>query len=127
MKNLFFAFALILFTSGVFAQKVNPKAELLNIAGEKVSVGEFMDVFTKNNLQNETIDKKSLEEYLDLYINFKLKVAEAKKLKMDTAKAFIQELEGYRKQLAKPYFTDESVTEALVKEAYQRKLEDIRA
>lgn len=127
MKNLFFALYLILLSSGVFAQKVNPKAELINIAGEKISVGEFLDVFNKNNIQNETVDKKSLEEYLDLYINFKLKVAEAKSLKMDTVKAFNQELEGYRKQLAKPYFTDESVTESLIKEAYQRKLEDIRA
>lgn len=84
-----------------------------------------MDVFLKNNIQNEVIDKKSLEEYLELYINFKLKVKEAESLKMDTNKAFIQELDGYRKQLAKPYFTDESVTEALLKEAYDRKLQDI--
>lgn len=127
MKKLFFVAGIFIFTLTLTAQKTNNKAELLNINGEKVTTGEFMDVFLKNNIQNEVIDKKSLEEYLELYINFKLKVKEAESLKMDTNKAFIQELDGYRKQLAKPYFTDESVTEALLKEAYDRKLQDIRA
>ena len=127
MKKLLFSFSLLLLFYVSSAQKSNDKAVLVNISGEKVTSGEFMDVFTKNNVQNETIDKKSLEEYLELYINFKLKVKEAEYLKMDTDKAFITELDGYRKQLAKPYFTDESVTEALLQEAYNRKLTDVRA
>ncbi len=127
MKKLLFSFSLLLLFYVSSAQKSNDKALLINISGDKVTSGEFMDVFTKNNVQNETIDKKSLEEYLELYINFKLKVKEAEYLKMDTNKAFITELDGYRKQLAKPYFTDESVTEALLQEAYNRKLTDVRA
>jgi peptidyl-prolyl cis-trans isomerase SurA len=100
---------------------------LMTIADEQVTVKEFMDVYSKNNVNNQVIDQKSLEEYLDLYINFKLKVKEAETLKMDTAQAFIKELEGYRKQLAKPYFTNEKVSEALLQEAYNRKLQDVRA
>lgn len=100
---------------------------LMTIADEQVTVKEFMDVYSKNNVNNEVIDKKSLEEYLDLYINFKLKVKEAEFLKMDTANAFKKELEGYRKQLAKPYFTNDKVSEALLQEAYNRKMKDVRA
>lgn len=109
------------------AQNKLDKKVLMTIAEEPVTVKEFMDVYGKNNVNNQVIDQKSLEEYLELYINFKLKVKEAESLKMDTAKAFLEELEGYRKQLAKPYFTNEKVSEALLKEAYDRKLQDVRA
>jgi len=111
----------------VQAQNKLDKKVLMTIADEKVTVKEFIDVYSKNNVNDEVIDKKSLEEYLDLYINFKLKVKEAENLKMDTAAAFKKELEGYRKQLAKPYFTNDEVSEALLEEAYQRKLMDVRA
>jgi len=119
----------ILLGSLVIAQAQNKldNKVLMTIADEQVSVKEFMDVYSKNNVNNEVIDKKSLEEYLDLYINFKLKVKEAEFLKMDTAKAFKKELEGYRKQLAKPYFTNDEVSEALLQEAYNRKMKDVRA
>lgn len=100
---------------------------LLTVGDEKVSVAEFMRVYQKNNVQGEVIDKKSIQEYLDLYIKFKLKVKEAEDLGMDTVKAFIDELDGYRTQLTKPYFIDEDVNEALLQEAYERKLTDIRA
>jgi peptidyl-prolyl cis-trans isomerase SurA len=116
-----------LFSSDLQAQKSLDNKPLITIGNENITVKEFMDVFRKNNLNNETLDKKSLEEYLELYVNFRLKVAEAKSLKMDTNKAFITELAGYRSQLSKPYFTDEKVTEQLLEEAYQRKLKDIRA
>ena len=100
---------------------------LVTVAGEKISAGEFLNIYTKNNVNNQVIDKKSLEDYLELYINFKLKVKEAEDLGMDTVKSFIQELNGYRTQLAQPYLTDESVTDQLMKEAYDRMLTDIRA
>ena len=73
------------------------------------------------------IDKKSLDEYVDLFINFKLKVKEAEMLKLDTAKSFINELSGYRKQLAVPYLTDKDVNDFLLLESYNRMLKDIRA
>jgi peptidyl-prolyl cis-trans isomerase SurA len=103
------------------------KQVLINIGNENVTVKEFMDVYNKNNINVEVIDKKSLEEYLNLYINFKLKVMEAEALKMDTSQSFINELEGYREQLAKPYFNDETVSEALLQEAYERKMQEVRA
>jgi len=103
------------------------KKVLLSIGDENITVGEFYNVYEKSNSQGDVIDKKSMEEYLNLYINFKLKVKEALDLRMDTNSAFISELDGYREQLAKPYFVDESINEDLFAEAWDRKQKDVRA
>ncbi len=101
---------------------------LMTINGENVTKSEFLAVFLKNNTnKNAPIDPKSVNEYLDLFINFKLKVKEAEMLKLDTSVAFINELAGYRKQLAQPYLVDKEVNEVLLNEAYDRSKYDIRA
>ncbi|HEX8350530.1 MAG TPA: peptidylprolyl isomerase, partial [Hymenobacter sp.] len=66
-------------------------------------------------------------EYLDLYTNFKLKVLEAEQRGLDTTQAFKQELDGYKQQLAQPYLTEKSVTDQLVREAYDRMSKEISA
>ena len=109
------------------AQSKLDKKVLMTIGDQSVTVKEFTDVYNKNNLKDEVIEKKTIDEYLDLFINFKMKVMEAYEMKLDTNAKFQKELSGYRKQLAKPYFTNEEVSEELVEEAYQRKLKDIRA
>lgn len=113
--------------NSIFAQKSIDNKTLMTIGNEDVTVADFMKTYTKNNTAEEMNKEGAIDEYLDLFINFKLKVMEAKNLKMDTIPSFVKELEGYRKQLAKPYFIDESVNEALLKEAYNRKLSDLRA
>jgi peptidyl-prolyl cis-trans isomerase SurA len=126
-----FGFALTLLTFVVFdstlltAQKTDDRV-LLNISGENITAGEFMYVFNKNNLNREDNNANALKEYLDLYINFRLKVKEAEELGMDTIQSFRRELEGYRKQLAQPYFIDTLVSKQLLREAYERKLWDVR-
>jgi peptidyl-prolyl cis-trans isomerase SurA len=117
--------AILLLFSQVWAQ--NSDQVLMNIAGENVTKSEFLGVYQKNNTKGEVIDQKSLDEYLDLFINFKLKVKEAEVLGLDTVKSFRDELGGYRKQLAQPYLIDEDANKALLDEAYARKGEDIRA
>jgi peptidyl-prolyl cis-trans isomerase SurA len=72
-----------------------------------------------------SLDKKTLDEYVDLFINFKLKVEEAKAQGIDTTKSFVNELAGYRSQLTKPYLTDSKVDEQIIKEAYERMKEDV--
>lgn len=119
------AFSLFMMT--VTAQSKLDKKVLMTIGDQSVTVKEFTDVYSKNNLTSEAIDKKTVDEYLDLFVNFRMKVMEAYDMKLDTSAKFKKELEGYRKQLAKPYFTNDEVSEELVKEAYQRKLKDIRA
>lgn len=100
---------------------------LMTIGGDKITKAEFESVYKKNNVKTDALDKKSLEEYLDLYVNFKLKVKEAEELGLDTVGAFVTELKGYRKQLAQPYLTDKEVTNKILQEAYERSKWDIRA
>ncbi|MFC2102561.1 peptidylprolyl isomerase [Bacteroidota bacterium] len=121
---LFIAFVSL--SLGVFAQ-VKSDEVLMTIAGKDVTVGEFMTIYQKNNMASKTIDRDALKEYLDLFINFKLKVREAEDLGLDTASSFVTELTGYREQLAKPYFVDEATIDALIQEAYDRSQSDIRA
>jgi peptidyl-prolyl cis-trans isomerase SurA len=118
----------LLFVNIAFSQnQSNDKRTLLTIGDEKTSVSDFLRIYQKNNVQTEVIDQKSLDEYLELYINFKLKVKEAEDLGLDTLKSFIDELGGYRTQLTKPYFIDEEVNQKLLEEAYNRKTMDLRA
>lgn len=100
---------------------------LMTIGNEKVTAKEFCDVYYKNNLKSEVMEKKSVDEYLDLFIKFRMKVIEAEALQLDTAAKFKRELNGYRKQLAKPFMSTDDISDELLKEAYQRKLKDIRA
>jgi len=113
-------------TLSTLAQKEDNRT-LISIADEDISVSEFLSVYKKNNVDTDLADKKSMKEYLELYINFRLKVKEARDLGMDTARAFVEELAGYRTQLAEPYFNDQEVTDELLEEAYKRLMFDIRA
>jgi peptidyl-prolyl cis-trans isomerase SurA len=115
-----------LFISAVSTAQ-NNDATLMTIGNTKVSVGEFLNVYHKNNTKETTQDAKSLADYVDLFVNFKLKVKEAEEMGLDTAKAFKDELAGYRKQLAQPYLTDKEVGDKLLKETYERLQEDIHA
>ncbi len=96
---------------------------LMTNNGEHITKAEFEYIYNKNNSDN-AIDKKTLDEYVDLFVNFKLKVAEAKAQGLDTTPAFKRELNGYRKQLAKPYLTDSELEDALYQEAYSHFSED---
>lgn len=112
-------FLFILFTFSVSAQKKNEV--VLTIGDLQVSKEEFEANYRKNNTNIlDEKDKKTPAQYLDLYINFKLKVLEAQKLGYDTVKSFIDELNGYRQELAKPYLTDVSFNDEMVQTAYYR-------
>ena len=104
-----------------FSQEV-----LLEIENDKITLDEFSHIFNKNN-DNEKIDREYLDEYIELFINFKLKVKEAKNLGFDTVATFIDELNGYRKQLAKPYLRDDNFNDELFDEALDRIQFDINA
>jgi peptidyl-prolyl cis-trans isomerase SurA len=103
-------------------------ATLITIGDTKVSKGEFERIYQKNNnnLYNES-EKKTPEEYLDLFIDFKLKVIEAERLKMDTSSVFINELAGYREELAAPYLTDVKYSEQMVMDLYDRTTKEVSA
>lgn len=88
---------------------------------------EFMRVFMKNKPEGYVPSKSEIDDYLELYIKFKLKVKEAYERQMDTSESFKSELAGYRKQLAQPYLTDKSVNDQLIEEAYYRMGYEINA
>lgn len=115
-----------LLSSPVLAQEKDPV--LLTVGGKNVTRSEFEAIYHKNNTNNKIAgDKKSIDEYLELFINFKLKVREAEAQGLDTTTAFKNELEGYRRQLAQPYLVDNEVNDQLLKEAYERMKTDVRA
>lgn len=131
MKKKFvylFAAALILAASSTKAQqKKTTDPVLFTYGGQPVSKSEFLRMYTKNiNNQKPDFSEKALREYLTLYSRFKMKVAEADAMHMDTLPSIQTELGGYKKQLAKTYLTDKEVTDRLVKEAYERMKKDVR-
>ena len=109
------------------AQSKLDKQVLMTIGDQDVTAKEFCDVYYKNNLKSDVIEKKSVDEYLELFTTFRMKVMEAERMKLDTSAKFQKELAGYRKQLAKPFMSSDDITDELIQEAYQRKLKDIRA
>ena len=119
MNRLFSIAVLTLITISLSAQKKEPT--VMTIGKLPVSKEEFTLNYQKNNTNIlDEKDKKTPAEYLDLYVNFKLKVIEAQNLGYDTVQSLIDELKGYRKELARPYLTDVSFNEEMVQTAYQR-------
>ncbi|QNE40607.1 OmpA family protein [Hymenobacter sp. NBH84] len=93
-----------------------------------VPASEFAYVYRKNNSTAPDFGTRAgVDEYLKLYTNFKLKVLDAEQRGLDTTQAFRRELDGYRQQLAQPYLTEKSVTDQLVREAYDRLSKEINA
>jgi peptidyl-prolyl cis-trans isomerase SurA len=121
-KKLLLALGLV-FSLQVVAQK---DETVLEIDGKKVTKAEFLQIYLKNN-PDPKYDKASLDEYMELFKKFKLKVAEAEALGYDTIPKLRKELDGYRKQLAQPYLVDSSQNSALVKQAYDRMKTEVRA
>ena len=110
---------------GAFALVISAQ-NVLTIDSQNISLEEFKNVFYKNN-NNTELTKEYLDEYMQLFVNFKLKVKEADELGLDTIAAFISELDGYRIQLAKPYLKNKEFDENMLTEAYDRMKQDIKA
>lgn len=119
----------LLLVLGIFlalGAKAQQDPVLMEIDGKSVTKSEFLQIYLKNN-PDPKYDKASLDEYMELFKRFKLKVAEAEALGYDTIPKLKKELEGYRKQLALPYLVDSAKNEALVREAYDRTRNEVRA
>lgn len=99
---------------------------IMTINGDEITRTEFEAIYKKNN-RDADVTPEALDEYAELFTNFKLKVKEAEAMKMDTSSAFLKELAGYRQQLARPYLVDNELTESLVREAYDRLKTEVKA
>ncbi|KQS47248.1 MULTISPECIES: peptidylprolyl isomerase [Flavobacterium] len=125
LKQLFFGVLLSAsFTS--FAQN-NNKEVLFTIDGKPYYTDEFARVYNKNIDLVKDESQKDLNQYLDLFVGYKLKINKANKLGLQNGQAYQAELKSYRNQLSKNYLTDSKVTQELIEEAYQRSQKEIKA
>ncbi len=126
MNKLSLSFFLgIIFLSSVYAQQKDEV--LLTIDKSNIYASEFKRVYLKNIDLVKDQSQKDVDEYLELFINYKLKLVEAKELGLNKKESYLKELEGYKKQLSSGYLTDIEASEILVKEAYDHLQERVNA
>lgn len=104
------------------AKKNDPT--LMTVNGKPVKVSEFTYLYNKNNQQQA--EPQTLDEYVDMFVNYRLKVADAEAAGLDTTAAFKKEYDGYCDDLAKPFLTDSTVVEKLSREAYERMKKNVK-
>jgi peptidyl-prolyl cis-trans isomerase SurA len=121
MKRIVFGILTLVF-SLAYGQK---DPVILKVNGEKITKSEFLQIYLKNN-PNPKYDQASMDEYMDLFKKFKLKVIEAEALGYDTIPKLKREYEGYKRQLAIPYLIDSAQNDSLVREAYFRTVNEVR-
>lgn len=106
----------------------NPNDVIFTYGNNKVTSQEFLSVYKKNSTaKNTDLSEAALKDYLKLYENFKLKVAEGRAIKVDTMPSLKNEMTNYRKQLAKSYLLDKEVMEHMYHEAWERSNYEIHA
>lgn len=126
MKKFLSLFILVfLSTTTVFSQ--NKKEVLMTINGKPVYTNEFKRVYKKNLDLVQDESQKDIDGYLELFIDYKLKIAEAQAQGLDQESAYKSEFSKYRDQLSRNYLFEDKVTEELAKEAYERGKFDIAA
>ncbi len=117
-----FCFSFTLFTHS----QVEKDDVLLTIGNDDIKASEFVRVYNKNLDLVQDENQKNVDSYLELFINYQLKVKEARRLKLDENANYLKEFSNYKKQLAKNYMSDNTVTDALVQEAYERTTNDVK-
>ena len=124
MKKIVLLFVLSVSLS-VFSQK--KEKTLVTIDDEKTTISEFKRVYEKNLDAIDNEEAKSVTKNLELYINYKLKVKEAYRIKLDTMPSYKREMETYKNQLSAPYLKDTTFLQQLVKDAYFRTKNEVKA
>lgn len=100
---------------------------IFTVEDTPVLASEFLRVYNKNLDLVKEESQKDVDGYLKLFIEYKLKLQEAKALNLDKKPSYIREFQGYKNQLSKNYLNDSKVTDALVEEAYARLANEIKA
>lgn len=116
MKKVFLLATMLLSWGMTFAQSDDPV--IMTIAGHPVSRSEFEYSYNKNNAEG-VIDKKSVKEYVDLFVNYKLKVQAALDARLDTLSSFKEEFLTYRDQQVRPSFATDEVMEREARNVYE--------
>ena len=121
IRKYILSFAALIGATVAYAADADPV--LMTVDGHDVHVSEFEYLYNKNNTQQ--MQPQSLDEYLGMFVNYKLKVADAIRDGLDRTPEFQAEYESFVKDLSKPYFRDDSVAEALVQQAYAHFADDV--
>lgn len=100
------------------------KPTIAKLGNVPLLVEDFQYIYEKSS-ENPDYSEESLRSYLDLYINFKLKIVDAEAKKLDEKESFLKELNSYKEQLAKPYLIDQDKVDEMVQEAYERMQEEV--
>ena len=100
---------------------------LFKVGDDPVYVSEFLRVYNKNLDLVQDESQKDVDQYLSLFINYKLKLKEAVALGFDKKPTYIRELSSYKRQLTKNFLVDRKVTDELIEEAYDRVSHDVKA
>lgn len=115
MKRIASLFAIISVSLSAFCQSSDPI--IMKINGKNITRSEFEYSFNKNN-SDGVLDKKTVKEYVPLYVDFKLKVAAAEDAKIDTIASIRKELRGYKEQMILPELVDSSFIEREARKTY---------
>lgn len=122
MKKSLFSLCTMLIVHVVSAQVDDPIVMTVN--GEDVTRSEFEYSYNKNNT-DLVVDKASLDEYVELFVNYKLKVAAAKEAQLDTMASFQKEVADYRAQQAEEYLIDSAFIEQEARKTYEATVQNI--
>ncbi len=118
MKRIALSLSLTLVISALTAQ-VHEDPIIMTVGQKNITKSEFQYIWKKNNTDTST-DQKLLDDYVNLFVNFKLKVAEAESQGLDKKRSFVDELDSYRRQLVAPYLTDKDAEEWVARLTYDR-------
>ena len=99
---------------------------LFTYGDHKVNASEFLTAYNKNKTATSN-DSQAIRDYLNLYINFKLKVQAAEDIRLDTLPSMLADLQNFRSQIEDTYLKDEKEVNRLVDEAFLRSQKDIHA
>lgn len=127
MTRLLLAAACLMMCAAGFAQKKAKPAVLFSVGSEKISADEFIYLYKKNHPAKEDLTDQKIDEYLDLFINFKLKVAEARSRGTDKTPEFTKEYNSYKDELRKPYLPESKILDSLVMLTYNRLQKEVSA
>ncbi|MBX2944681.1 MAG: peptidylprolyl isomerase [Cyclobacteriaceae bacterium] len=110
------------------AKKQKPAQILFSVNNRPVPVDEFIYLYKKNHQNRpEDFSKEKIEEYLGLFVNFKLKVEEARNRGLDTTRVFVKEFNNYKEELRRPYLPEGKMLDSLVRLTYKRLTEEVKA
>jgi peptidyl-prolyl cis-trans isomerase SurA len=116
MKKLFFCVALCF---GILSVKAQTDPVVMTVNGVDVTRSEFEYSFNKNNADG-VLDKKDVKDYVQLFVDFKLKVEAAKDAGIDTISAIRKELFGYKEQMVIPTLVDSDFIEREARNTYEQ-------